>query len=137
MACAGGTCGGMDTMRDAPDDNDALPRVELLEKALEHVQKELQLIKVELRKAMRAKESGWAKLPAWLMAKVLEALPAAEQSAPEAGGGWGGCGASATVRLVSSQWKDSHDALVTGLRMRPGANGRLGTTDDAVRAVIK
>ena len=59
-------------------------------------------------------ESLWAELPPELLAKVLEMLPAAEQSAPQAGG-WRGCKDSAAVRLVCAQWQAVHDALVTRL----------------------
>jgi hypothetical protein len=53
---------------------------------------------------------GWARLPKELLGKVLEKL----QEAPLAGG-WAGFEGSVTVRLVSSGWRASHDALVTRL----------------------
>jgi hypothetical protein len=56
-------------------------------------------------------ESGRAEL---LLAKVPEALQAAEQCAPqERRLGW--------VRLVCSGWKCHHDALVTWLSLRQAA----------------
>ena len=65
-------------------------------------------------------ESLWAELPPELLAKVLEMLPAAEQSAPQAGG-WRGCKDSAAVRLVCAQWQAVHDALVMKLVLRQKA----------------
>ena len=70
-------------------------------------------------------ESLWAELPPELLAKVLEMLPAAEQSAPQAGG-WRGCKDSAAVRLVCAQWQAVHDALVTKLVLK------RSTTDEGV-----
>ena len=75
-------------------------------------------------------ESLWAELPPELLAKVLEMLPAAEQSAPQAGG-WRGCKDSAAVRLVCAQWQAVHDALVTRLVLRPE------TTDEAVGKLVR
>jgi hypothetical protein len=66
-------------------------------------------------------ESGWMVLPEDLLPKVLEALQAAEQCAPQ-DGGWGGCKAPATVRLVSSGWKCRHDAMTMRLLLRQEAN---------------
>jgi hypothetical protein len=75
-------------------------------------------------------ESLWEELPPELLAKVLEMLPAAEQSAPQAGG-WRGCKDSAAVRLVCAQWKAVHDAMVTRLVLRPA------TTDEAVGKLVR
>jgi hypothetical protein len=75
-------------------------------------------------------ESLWAELPPELLAKVLEMLPAAEQSAPQAGG-WRGCKDSAAVRLVCAQWQAVHDALVTRLVLRPE------TTDEGVGMLVR
>jgi hypothetical protein len=74
---------------------------------------------------------GWAELPPELLTKVLGMLEPAEQSYPEDEGGWsssGWCGSvdSAAVRLVCSQWKVHHDAVVTRLGVR------WQTTDEAV-----
>jgi len=62
-----------------------------------------------------------------LLRKMLQALQAAEQCAPQ-DRGWGGCKALATVRLVCSGWKCHHDALVMRLPLRQDATdeGRLG-----------
>jgi hypothetical protein len=54
--------------------------------------------------------SPWAKLPYELLGMVLEKL----QEAPLAGD-WGGVEGSHHVRLVSREWRGSHDALVTRL----------------------
>ncbi len=75
-------------------------------------------------------ESLWAELPPELLAKVLEMLPAAEQSAPQAGGRRG-CKDSAAVRLVCAQWQAVHDAMVTRLVLRPQ------TTDEAVGMLVR
>ena len=75
-------------------------------------------------------ESLWAELPPELLAKVLEMLPAAEQSAPQAGG-WRGCKDSAAVRLVCAQWQAVHDAMVTRLVLR------RQTTDEAVGKLVR
>jgi hypothetical protein len=55
------------------------------------------------------------KLPEFMSAGVLEATPAAEQSAPPQSGSWRGCKDSAAVRLVCSGWQAMHDALVMKL----------------------
>jgi hypothetical protein len=103
----------------------------------------------------RQHESGWAKLPVELLRKMLQALQAAEQCAPQ-DRGWGGCKASATVRLVCSGWKCRHDALVMWLLLGQDATDEGGVlvrrgggsldlkcycfdalTDEVLRAVIK
>jgi hypothetical protein len=75
-------------------------------------------------------ESLWAELPPELLAKVLEMLPAVEQSAPPHAGGWRGCKDSAAVRLVCAQWQAVHDALVTKLVLS------RETTDEAVGVLV-
>jgi hypothetical protein len=77
-----------------------------------------------------SKESLWAELPPELVAKVLERLPAAEQSAPQAGG-WRGCKDSAAVRLVCKAAKYHHDALVTRQLLRHEI------TDEAMRVLVR
>ena len=71
-------------------------------------------------------EGGQARLPEELMTKVLEMMQPAGQD-----GGWGFTQSSATVRLVSSQWRAIYDALVTRLVLR------LKTTDEAVCKLVK
>jgi hypothetical protein len=69
-------------------------------------------------------------LPEELLMKVLQA---GEQSSPQ-DGGWGGCKASATARLVCSGWKCRHDALVMRLLLRQDAtDGRGGGRAGAAR----
>jgi hypothetical protein len=70
--------------------------------------------------------AGRAGLPEELVSKVLEMMQPAGQD-----GGWGFTQSSATVRLVSSQWRAMHDALVTRLVLRPE------TTDEAVGMLVK
>ena len=53
----------------------------------------------------------WAELPKELLRMVLEKLQPPEPAGPLAGG-WGG---SKHVSLVSREWRDSYDALVTRL----------------------
>jgi hypothetical protein len=70
-------------------------------------------------------DSGGADLPEQLLRKVLEALQAVEQCAPQ-DGGWGACKAPATVRLVCSGWKCRYDALVMRLLLRRATDERAG-----------
>ena len=73
--------------------------------------------------------SGWADLPGDLLVKVLEELEAAEQMAPQ-DGGWRGCEASATIRLVCSGWKYHHDTMVMRVVVRRA--GGEPATDETV-----
>jgi hypothetical protein len=75
-------------------------------------------------------ESGWAKLPDELLAKVLEMLEAAGQSEPQEGG-MGFSRTSATVRPVCAAWKVVHDALVKRLVLRPA------TTNEALSMLVR
>jgi hypothetical protein len=72
-------------------------------------------------------EGGWADLPRELLAKVLEA---AWRSATQAGG-LGFSQASATVRLVCTQWQAVHDAMVRRLVLR------RDTTDEAMGMLVR
>jgi hypothetical protein len=60
----------------------------------------------------------------------MKVLQAGEQSSPQ-DGGWGGCKASATARLVCSGWKCRHDALVMRLLLRQDA------TDEGAGVLVR
>jgi hypothetical protein len=61
-----------------------------------------------------------------LVSKVLEAMQPAGQD-----GSWGFSRAFASVRLLCSQWKAIHDAMVTRLLLRPVI------TDEAMRMLVQ
>jgi hypothetical protein len=69
----------------------------------------------------------WAELPKELLRMVLEKLQPPEPAGPLAGG-WGG---SKHVSLVSREWRDSYDALVTRLTV-PGK-----TTDEGMWLLVQ
>ena len=73
-------------------------------------------------------EGGWADLPRELLTKVLKAACMAECNA---GGRLGFSQASATVRLVCTQWHAVHDEMVRRLVLR------RDTTDEAMGMLVR
>ena len=75
-------------------------------------------------------EGGWADLPRELLTKVLKAACMAECNVL-AGGRLGFSQASATVRLVCTQWQAVHDEMVRRLVLR------RDTTDEAMGMLVR
>ena len=88
----------------------------------------LKAMELEFKRLSQSGEAVmWAELPKELLGMVMEKLQPPEPAGPLAGG-WGG---SKHVRLVSREWRDSHDALVTRLTV----SGK--TTDEGMWLLVR
>jgi hypothetical protein len=75
-------------------------------------------------------ESAWVLIPEGILFKVLQLLEADELPVPQ-DGGWRGCKASSTIRLVCSAWKMRHDGRVRRLVVCKPA------TDEGMRMLVR
>jgi hypothetical protein len=88
----------------------------------------LKAMELEFKRLGQSEEAVmWAELPKELLGMVLEKLQPPEPVSPLARG-WGG---SKHVRLVSREWRDTHDALVTRLTLA------WWTTDEGMRLLVR
>ena len=88
----------------------------------------LKAMELEFKRLSQSGEAVmWAELPKELLGMVMEKLQPPEPAGPLAEG-WGG---SKHVRLVSREWRDCHDALVTRLRLS------RWTTDEGMWLLVR